>query len=390
MLFNHLKFFSYYLFAIAGIFSVLAGEHWIIIGYVCFMTFFVLGDALFGDDLSAPDYPYAKLLTFALWMALPMSVLVILSGVWLTADTLDWLSIGELSHWLNYDFIAAKQTTSAFEIVVAGLFCGLMVGGVGTISAHELVHRVGDKISLCIGRWILALSFDANFSIEHVYGHHRYVATEQDPATAPRGRNVYKHIILSIWNGNISAWNIEKKRLQRKAQKTISWHNICLRGYAMSLIWLTVVYLLAGWRGALFAVFTGMIAKCVLEIVNYMEHYGIVRLPTQRVLPKHSWNTNRRISCWTMFNLSRHSHHHAQGAVPFHKLKPMADAPTMINGYMATMLLTLIPPLWYKLIEPKLADWDQNYANEEELALLQQQSKKTKTAVVTAPPSATT
>ena len=389
MIFNHVKFFSYYIFSIAGIISVLAGEYWITIGYFCFQGFFIIGDAFFGDDLSTPDYPYEKLLKLSLWLALPMSILTVLSGVWLTSEAINWSFMTALSHWSGYDLLTAKAQTSNLEIVIAGLFCGLMLGGVGTISAHELVHRVGDKVSLCVGRWILALSFDSNFSIEHVYGHHLYVATEQDPATAPRGRSVYKHIILSIWNGNISAWNIEKKRLQRKNQSLVSWYNICLRGYMMSIVWLVSVFVLAGLPGLSFAVFAGLIAKTMLELVNYMEHYGIVRLPTQRVMPKHSWNTNRRISCWTMFNLSRHSHHHAQGGVPFQKLQPMREAPTMINGYTVTMLVTLIPPLWYKLMDQKLADWDKNYASSDELKLLQKQLQTKNPGISAAPPSET-
>lgn len=374
MLFNHLKFFSYYFCALVGMLTIVAGQQWIIIGFLCFMGFFVLGDAFFGDDLTTPDYPFPRLLTLALWVALPMSILVVLSGVWLTTSSTSWPMLTHAANAIPYDIVNAKQLTSYLQLSFAALFCGLMLGGVGTISAHELVHRVSDKTSVCIGRWILALSFDANFSIEHVYGHHRYVATEQDPATAPRGRSVYKHIAFSLWYGNKSAWHIESKRLKRKQQSNLSWHNTCLRGYGMSAVWLSAVYLLAGIQGTAFAVVAGLVAKSMLEVVNYMEHYGIVRLTKQRVMPRHSWNTNRRFSCWTMFNLSRHSHHHAQGAVPFQLLKPMPEAPTMINGYMATMLLTLIPPLWYKLMQPKLAEWDAHYANEQELSLIEQQT----------------
>lgn len=385
MLFNHLKFFSYYFFALIGIFTLLAGEQWIVIGYLSFMGFFVFGDAFFGDDLSTPEYSNPRLLTFALWLALPMSLLAVLSGIWLTTHANAWPIVIVTAETMPFDLVANKVATSNTQLTCAALFCGLMLSGVGTVSAHELVHRVGDKASVCIGRWILALSFDANFSVEHVYGHHRYVATEQDPATAPRGRNVYKHILLSLWHGNKSAWQIEAKRLSRKKQVLFSWHNVCLRGYAMSITWLSLVYFLAGLNGLAFAITAGLIAKSMLEIVNYMEHYGIVRLTKQRVLPRHSWNTNRRISCWTMFNLSRHSHHHAQGAVPFQKLKPMPEAPTMINGYMATMLLTLIPPLWYRLMQPKLADWDSHYASKDELALLEQNASKHQVLPSTSP-----
>jgi alkane 1-monooxygenase len=115
-------------------------------------------------------------------------------------------------------------------------------------------------------------------------------------------------------------------------------------------------------------------AKLILEIVNYMEHYGLVRDPKQPVKPKHSWNSNRKVSCWAMFNLPRHSHHHAQGAVPFEKLQAMEDAPVMISGYISTIGIVLVPPLWFKLMQPKLAHWDAHFANEQELAILKRQA----------------
>ena len=152
----------------------------------------------------------------------------------------------------------------------------------------------------------------------------------------------------------------------------------------MSVVWFALVFVIAGLPGMFFAMATGLVAKSVLEIVNYMEHYGMVRLPNQRVMPRHSWNTNRRVSNWAMFNLSRHSHHHAQGAVPFHKLQPMPEAPTMINGYMATLLLTLVPSLWFKLMAPKLAHWDEHYATDDERALLDKTNSPSKSAKLVA------
>lgn len=350
--FKYLKFFSYYFIASIGCLCLLLGGAWVLLGYISLVLFFIIGDAFFGDDLSTPNYAYPQILTGMLWLALPIALLIVLCGVQVVAEEKIYLPV-----------ITDYQVASnGVEVVVAVLFCGFMLGGVGTISAHELVHRVGDRISVTIGRWILALSFDANFSIEHVYGHHRYVATAIDPATAPRGRNVYSHIIHSTVKGNISAWNIEKRRLERQGVALISAHNRCLRGYCMSLTWLAAVWMAFGISGFLSAVAAGLIAKALLEIVNYMEHYGMLRDPKQRVMPHHSWNSNRRISSWCMFNLCRHSHHHAHGAVPFHKLNPMPEAPAMVSGYMATVFLTLIPPLWFALMRPKLAQWDRTYS----------------------------
>jgi len=106
--------------------------------------------------------------------------------------------------------------------------------------------------------------------------------------------------------------------------------------------------------------------------VNYMEHYGLVRDPAEPVQPRHSWNTNRRLSCWTLFNLTRHSHHHARGSVPFHALQPMLHAPQMLGGYLATILVALLPPLWHRWMTPRLLQWDAEHANATERELARQ------------------
>jgi hypothetical protein len=95
----------------------------------------------------------------------------------------------------------------------------------------------------------------------------------------------------------------------------------------------------------------------------------MVRDPAEPVRPRHSWNTNRRISSWTLFNLTRHSHHHAQGEVPYHDLRPMPEAPMMINGYLTTIVLTMIPPLWHRLMTPRLLAWDRDHASPREREL---------------------
>jgi alkane 1-monooxygenase len=293
-----------------------------------------------------------------------------LAGIWSVAAS-DIFAIGStLSQLFNYDFNLAKADTLWWQHCIGLLYVGLMVSMIGIVVAHELVHRTTDKTSVCIGRWLLAFSFDSNFSIEHVFGHHRYVATPADPATAPRGRNVYQHIILSTYEGNISAWKIEKTRLQRRQKPLLSLHNSFIRGLSMSLLLLLSAYIMAGWIAVLYCSLVALFSKTLLEIVNYMEHYGLVREKNKPVAPRHSWNTNKKISSWSMFNLSRHSHHHAKGHIPFHQLKPYEEAPMMLNGYLGTICVTLIPPLWFKLMKPKLQHWDQVYATEKERELL--------------------
>jgi alkane 1-monooxygenase len=205
-----------------------------------------------------------------------------------------------------------------------------------------------------------------------VYGHHRYVSTLEDPATAPRGRNVYFHIVASTIKGNASAWEIEKKRLKREGRGALSPHNAVLRGHAMSVLLVAAAWAIGGWAGAGYFTLCALTGKALLEVVNYMEHYGIVRDPATPVQPRHSWNTNRRFSSWTMFNLTRHSHHHAQGEVPYQDLKPFADAPMMISGYLTTIVVALIPPLWHRLMTPKVLAWDRTHATPAERKLAAQ------------------
>ena len=136
----------------------------------------------------------------------------------------------------------------------------------------------------------------------------------------------------------------------------------------------------AGWLGGVQAAALFMACalwgKALLEIVNYMEHYGMVRDPATPVQPRHSWNTNKRISSWTMFNLTRHSHHHAQGEVPYQDLKPFPDAPMMVGGYLTTIVVALVPPLWHHLMTPKVLAWDRDYATERERQLAREANRR--------------
>ncbi|WP_394224114.1 alkane 1-monooxygenase [Alteromonas gracilis] len=367
---HYLKFFNFYIAVLLGLSAIWLGGVYIIYGYLLYLAFYILGDALLGDDVSQPPLLNQRLLRYMLYGALPISITIYLSALWLVLPLQS--VIGQwITPFLPIFLVDARQNTTWWQVVIAIPFLGLMLGGVATVVAHELVHKVGNPKAVIIGRWLLAFSFDVNFSIEHVYNHHTKVGTPDDPATAPRGRNVYVHFVKAFIGTQKAGWKIEKKRLTRKQLSILSWHNAFLRGWLMSALLLSLAYTLAGAFGALMFIAVGLSAKFTLEVVNYMEHYGLVRHPRQPVQPRHSWNSNRRVSCWTMFNLPRHSHHHAQGAVPFEKLKAMPDSPEMISGYISTMAIALIPPLWFKLMDKKLAHWDAHYANKEELEIIQ-------------------
>ncbi len=368
-LLHYLKYFLFHGVGLIAAVAILAGGAWITFGLIAVLVIYLVGDAICGDDTSTPQFKHPGILTVQLWLALPLLAFIVFSALW-SFSSGDFLGFGAaLTQLTGYDLIAARDATFAGHYVSTVLITGLMIGMVGTIPAHELTHRTWDPISMLVGRWLLAFSFDTIFAIEHVYGHHRYVSTTEDPATAPRGRNVYFHILASTLKGNVSAWKIEQKRLKRKGHSLFGWHNAVLRGHLMSVLLVVAAYVIGGWQTALFFTACALWGKALLEIVNYMEHYGMVRNPATPVQPRHSWNTNKRISSWTMFNLTRHSHHHAQGEVPYQDLKPFPDAPMMVGGYLTTIIVAMIPPLWHRLMTPKVLDWDQRFATDEERLL---------------------
>jgi hypothetical protein len=366
---DYIKYFAFHAIGLLSVVALLGGGAFLTAGLPAVVAIYVLGDALSGDDTSTPRFRRPGVLTAHLWMALPLLSLIVFCAVW-SVSRGDPLGFGAwVTRWTRYDVIAARDATTLGHHLSAWIVTGLMIGKVGTIPAHELTHRTWDPISMRIGRWLLAFSFDTTFAIEHVFGHHRYVSTAHDPATAPRGRNVYFHIVASTLKGNVSAWNIETERLGKKRLGRYSWHNAVIRGHLMSLALVALAFAVGGWVGAAFFTACALWGKALLEIVNYMEHYGMVRNPETPVQPRHSWNTNRRISSWAMFNLTRHSHHHAQGQVPYQDLRPYPDASMMINGYLTTILVARIPPLWHKLMTPKVLAWDRDYATDGERRL---------------------
>ena len=283
---NALHYLKYFLFHGVGLLSaaaILAGGAWMTAGLIGILMFYLVGDALCGDDTSTPDFKHPAILTVQLWLALPLLSFIVFCALW-SFSSGDFLGFGAaLTQLSGYDVIAAREATSAWHYVSCALLTGLMIGMVGTIPAHELTHRTWDPISMLVGRWLLAFSFDTIFSIEHVYGHHRYVSTREDPATAPRGRNVYFHVLASTIKGNISAWNIEKKRLKRKGHSLFGWHNAVIRGHLMSVLLVAFAFFVGGWETALFFTLIALAGKSLLEIVNYMEHYGMVRDPATPV-----------------------------------------------------------------------------------------------------------
>ena len=272
-------------------------------------------------------------------------------------------------------YVAATTTQSSFEWVAFVFSFGLVTGGIGITVAHELGHKKS-KLERFYSRLILLTVSYMHFYIEHNRGHHVYVATPRDPATSRKGEHFYKFWVRSVFGSYASAWKLENARLKRKGIAAFSLRN--------EMIWYTflpitfVALLVFGawqlgyagfWNVAIFFSVQSILAFSLLEIVNYVEHYGIVRKELapgkyERVNPMHSWNSNHRLSNFFLFQLQRHSDHHANAIKRYQVLKHYNESPQLPSGYPAMIMLAAFPPLWFKWMNPKLKHWEETVYNQ--------------------------
>ena len=361
-----MKYLKYYITPVLSpiiIIGILLGGHWMWLGFGELLIVMIIGDYVLGEDASKPEYNSPWLIELPLHLALPIIISVLISFAWSAGQgATDFLGIGSaLSQIFNYDFIGARNSSIWYHYIGGIVSAGFIVAGYGTNAAHELTHRVKDKIAMFEGRWLLSASCNADFAIEHVYGHHVTVGTDEDPATAKKGENVYSFALRSTILGHFSAWKLELKRLQKKGISIYSIQNRMFSGYLMSIFWCALFFMAGGYFGIFLFLCQAAIAKFILEIVNYMEHYGLSRHSGQPIKPEHSWNTNQLMSGIVLFSLTRHSAHHEKTMTKFWKLDPYEDAPQMPYGYLTTLFICLIPPLWYSVISTRLSDWEAKY-----------------------------
>jgi fatty acid desaturase len=360
--------------------GMIMGDYWMWMGFIIISLLLVTGDFILGRDLSIPDFKYEGLLRAFLFLSFPVLLFILFLLAWQSGQgNFDLLWFGSAIQSLTgYNMIAARAASDWYDYIGAVLGTGLIIAGYGTTVAHELFHKLHRKSDYIVGRWLMAMSCNADFTIEHISGHHVKVATTEDPATARRGENVFKFFIRSTIHGHLSAWEITKNKLKKQGYSLFSYRNPMLRGYLMSALYLGGFIYAGGWIGAVFFLSQAIYAKFILEVVNYMEHYGLIRVSKTKVEPRHSWNSTHRLSSVVLFDLTRHSSHHEKATLPYWRLKPYPDAPEMPFGYLTNIYVCHIPPLWHKIMTPKLIEWDRSYATEQEKKIAEVHNKKSR------------
>ncbi|WP_250433592.1 alkane 1-monooxygenase [Hanstruepera flava] len=245
-----------------------------------------------------------------------------------------------------------------YEFVGLVLSLGMVLGTNGINVAHELGHRQTSNERF-IGKALLLPSLYMHFFIEHNYGHHLHAATKEDPATARYNQHVYSFWFTSTARQYISAWRIQLKLLKNSGKSFFSVKNDMFWYSVIQIIYLVAVFSVFGNTGLLFAIVAGITGFLLLETVNYIEHYGLLRLKTasgryERVKENHSWNSNHVVGRIVLYELTRHSDHHYKSSKKYQILECHEESPQMPFGYPTSMVLALIPPLWFKIMNKRV------------------------------------
>ncbi|ODU51347.1 MAG: fatty acid desaturase [Thiobacillus sp. SCN 63-374] len=329
---------------------------------------------------------YVQLFSFAaLQVAVVWRIYQYLAGV--PIETMAWNGIAYQNGITGWELYA----------VVVG---AAMHQGLGIIFGHELSHTKG--IGFLISRMMMGLSGVAAFCYAHVYNHHlelgrawigpedNKMMDDTDPATAPRGRSLYKHWVVSTIGQSYFGYRTEQRRLKRMGKSFFSPSNRWIRGYLLSLptvaLFAGAGYLATGVEGALFSLgcmlAIWVISSFELEALNYMEHYGLIRVKGQPIEYRHSWDNDNVFTSWAFIEIGRQADHHDRGETHFWELSSVgqpsspAGSPNAMMGYYSEFVLALLPPLWHAVYKKKLAIWDRDFASPEEQKIAREINRK--------------
>lgn len=255
-------------------------------------------------------------------------------------------------------WLAVRGHLGAIELLALVVTAGV-ANGVGINTAHELGHKT-NALERWLARIALAPVAYGHFFIEHNKGHHRNVATPEDPASSRMGETFWAFLPRTVIGSVRSAWRIEAERLRRQGKRVWSMDNDNLQSWAMTAVVFGALTLWLGPWALAFLVVQAVLGFSLLEVVNYIEHYGLLRRKLadgryERCQPRHSWNSNHVVTNLFLYQLQRHSDHHANPTRRYQALRHFDDSPQLPSGYAALLIVAYFPPLWFRLMDPRVA-----------------------------------
>jgi len=310
-----------------------------------------------------------------LWIPVGITYLIIpLLDAWVgedrtnpPEDAVPALEADRYYRWITYALVpvmwaciifaawfVATQSVPPHGILAVIISTGMM-GGFCINVGHELGHK-RTFLEQTLAKLVLAPTAYGHFYVEHNRGHHRDVATPADPASARMGESVYAFVWREMPGAWRRAWALERARL---GGVPWHWHNEVLQPLALTVVLWTALALWLGPGVLGFMVAMSFWANFQLTLANYIEHYGLLRQTQDNgkpepCRPQHSWNSNYKVTNWMLFHLQRHSDHHAHASRRYQSLRNFADVPTLPNGYFGMFLLAYVPPLFFRVMNPRL------------------------------------
>ena len=288
---------------------------------------------------------------------------------WYRAITILWAPVQfVLLFWMIW-YANGPGDAHLSPLETIGLFfgVGVITGTIGINYSHELMHQKNKQERL-MGDLLLAMVLYSHFRSEHLLVHHRYVGTPRDPVTARYNEGFHRFFPRVLKNSLLSAFGAERDMLARKNLPWTDLSNPFMRYWALQGMMLLLALLLGGFVGLLLFVWQAFIAIWQLELVNYIEHYGLTRKHLgdgkyEHVQPRHSWNSAHKASNWLLINLQRHSDHHYKPDRRFPLLQTYSDsdAPQLPFGYPVMTMAAMVPPLWRRVMNPRVRRWRQMY-----------------------------
>ena len=260
---------------------------------------------------------------------------------------------------LIYFLVSFKSATLTWWELAGRIFSmGLLCGTFGINIGHELGHRV-NSFEQSLAKAALLSSLYMHFFIEHNKGHHKNVATPQDPSSAHYNEPVYLFYFRTIFFSYLSAWKIANAEITKKGLPILHWKNEMLQAHIIQMFFVATIFFVFGLNITIYYLCAAFIGIILLETVNYIEHYGLLRNETtlgkyERAMPWHSWNSNHILGRVMLFELSRHSDHHYMASKKYQVLQHHPDAPQLPTGYPGSMILALIPPAWFYLMNRRI------------------------------------
>jgi alkane 1-monooxygenase len=255
-------------------------------------------------------------------------------------------------------WLAATGGLAAWEWIGLMFTVGT-INGIGINTAHELGHKTNS-----LDRWMAKLTLApvayGHFFIEHNKGHHKNVATPDDPASSKMGESFWAFLPRTMIGSLRSAWHIEKERLARNGQPLWSIHNENLQAWGMTVLLFGALSAWLGWPALAFLLAQAFYGASLLEVINYIEHYGLLRQKLssgryERCTPAHSWNSNNVVTNLFLYQLQRHSDHHANPTRRFQALRHFDESPQLPSGYASMLIPAYIPWLWFRQMDPLVA-----------------------------------